>query len=287
MKDTVKFVSPFSWYAMPMLACVLASGCDVGAHSTPDAVTCETAAFCDGFESFGAGVKPGAPWTTTEISGTVVVDETRAFNGKRSIKCSTTGTASYKSVLIAHPGVQALRGTSDIVYGRMMYWLDAAPTGDVHWTFIAGEGLVPGQTYRATLRYGGQHPITNGATFAGSQLMANYETPDSHATPPIGPASDCWQHSDQKVVPAGRWTCAAWSFDTANDEMRFWLDGTELADMHVVKKGEGCVSQPADYVWDAPEISKMYFGWESYQTDDSRTIWIDDIAIDTKPIACP
>jgi hypothetical protein len=69
--------------------------------------------------------------------------------------------------------------------------------------------------------------------------------------------------------------------------MRFWLDGAELADLHVAKKGEGCVNQPADYVWDAPAVSKMLFGWESYQTDETRTIWIDDVVIDTKPVACP
>lgn len=314
MNETLKFVLV---HAISVVACAIVAGCDVnersaGASSSSSgdastsssgtastsssgggstsssggANTCE-AAFCDGFESFASGDKPGAPWTVTENSGTVVVDQSRAFSGKQSIKFSTTGSANYKSVLIAHPDVNLLRGGSDIVYGRMMFWLESAPTGDVHWTFIAGEGPVPGQPYRASLRYGGQHPIVNGGTFVGSQLMANYETPDIYATPPVGPATDCWQHSQQKVVPVGKWSCVMWSFDTANDEMRFWLDGTELADLHVIKKGEGCVNQPMDYVWDAPEIAKMYVGWESYQSDDSRTMWIDDVVIDTKPIACP
>jgi hypothetical protein len=273
-------------HAGSFIVCAFAAGCDVGSQSANSA-SCETAAFCDDFESFANGTKPGAPWSASEISGTVAIDETRAFGGTRSVKFTTTGTASYKSVLIAHPNVAALRGSSEIVYGRMMFRLESAPTGDVHWTFVAGEGQVPGQTYRATLRYGGQHPITNGGTFVGSQLMANYETPDVHAMPPLGPATDCWQHADQRVVPVGRWACAAWAFDSANDAMRFWLDGAELADLHVAKKGEGCVNQPADYVWDAPDVSKMLLGWESYQTDETRTIWIDDVVIDTKPIACP
>lgn len=268
-------------------ACVVMLGCDFGTHSQSPAGTCETSAFCDDFEAATPGAKPGAPWTTNEISGSITVDESRAFSGKRSIKCATTAASSYQSVLMTHPGIAALRGTSDVIYGRMMFWLDAAPMGDVHWTFVAGEGLVPGQTYRATLRYGGQHPITNSGSFVGSQLMANYETPDSHASPPIGPATDCWHHADQTVVPTGRWSCAAWSFDTAKDEMRFWLDGVELADLHVVGKGQGCVDQAADYTWDAPEVSKMLLGWESYQPDTPRTIWIDDVAIDTKPIGCP
>ncbi len=269
------------------LSCTLLAACDVGSHSTDKTTTCETAAFCDDFEAFVAGTKPGAPWAANEISGAITVDEAKAFSGKRSVKFTTTGAASYQSVLLAHPGVAELRGASNIVYGRMMFWLDAAPMGDVHWTFIAGEGLVPGQTYRATYRYGGQHPILDGSTFVGSQLMANYETPDSHATPPVGPASDCWHHADKHVVPAGRWTCVSWAFDSAQDEMQFWLDGSELPDLHVVKTGQGCVSQPADYAWKAPAVSKILVGWESYQTDEPRAIWIDDVVIDTKPISCP
>jgi hypothetical protein len=269
-----------------LIAFAFAAGCDVSARS-PVGASCETAAFCDDFESFASGTKPGEPWTASEISGAVVVDESRAFSGKQSVKFTTSGAASYKSVMIAHPNVNTLRGSSELVYGRMMFWLESAPMGDVHWTFVAGEGQVPGQTYRATLRYGGQHPITNGGVFTGSQLMANYETPDSHATPPIGPSTDCWQHSDQRVVPVGRWACAAWSFDAVNDEMRFWLDGVELPDLHVAKKGQGCVSQLADYLWDAPDVSKMLLGWESYQIDEPRMIWIDDVVIDTKPIVCP
>lgn len=274
-------------YALGSSACAAMIGCDIGARSQDVSTTCETSAFCDDFEASEVGAKPGGPWTTNEISGTITVDDARAFSGKRSVKYATTGASAYQSVLMAHPGVAALRGTSSIVYGRMMYWLDTAPVDDVHWTFIAGEGLVPGQTYRATLRYGGQHPITNSGSFVGSQLMANYETPDSHNSPPMGPATDCWHHADQKVVPTGKWTCAAWSFDTAKDEMRFWLDGGEIADLHVVGQGQGCVDQPADYVWDAPDVNKIFVGWESYQTDAPRNLWIDDVAIDTKPIACP
>ena len=36
----------------------------------------------------------------------------------------------------------------------------------------------------------------SGTTFVGSQLMANYDTPDSYQTPSVGPKSDCWLHAN-------------------------------------------------------------------------------------------
>jgi SH3-like domain-containing protein len=35
------------------------------------------------------------------------------------------------------------------------------------------------------------------------------------------------------------------------------------------------------------DFTKAYLGWESYQQDDGREAWIDDVALGTSPIACP
>lgn len=57
----------------------------------------------------------------------------------------------------------------------------------VHWTMIQAGGLVKDQSYRAVYRYGGQIALPDGG---GSQLMANYDTPDFYQN--IGPGTDCW-----------------------------------------------------------------------------------------------
>jgi hypothetical protein len=150
----------------------------------------------------------------------------------------------------------------------------------VHWTFIEGGGLIEGQNYHAVYRYGGQIPVGN-----GNQLMANYETPDSYGG--TGPSSDCWHHSNAKTVPVGTWACAEWKFDGENDEMRFWLDGVALDDLTVSGTGQGCVSQGADYRWTAPLFDRIDLGWESYQTDTERTLYIDDVVISTTQVGCP
>jgi hypothetical protein len=78
-----------------------------------------------------------------------------------------------------------------------------------------------------------------------------------------------------------------WEFDGPNATLRMWLDGTALDDLTVVGKGQGCVSQDASYTWTAPDFSELEIGWESYQNDAARTLYIDDVVVSTKRIGCP
>jgi hypothetical protein len=162
----------------------------------------------------------------------------------------------------------------------MLFWLESSPTEAVHWTFVQGGGTVPGESYRALYRYGGQHPVDG-----GNQLMANYETPDSYGG--NGPSSDCWQHAQGEFVPVGRWSCVEWMFDGGSNEMRLWLDGSAVESLTVTGSGDGCVASDFDNVWTAPTFEYLEIGWESYQPDDSRTLFIDDLVIDDQPIGCP
>jgi hypothetical protein len=175
--------------------------------------------------------------------------------------------------------------TPNAFFGRMMFRLESAPTAAVHWTFLQGYGLVPGQTYHALYRYGGQHPVTNGSTFVGNQLMANYETPDSYSG--NGPGSDCWKHASQIVVPVGAWSCAEWEFDGPTNTMRFWLNGAAVNSLTVTGTGSGCVTGAANQTWIAPTFERLDLGWESYQQDSARTIWIDDVVVSKTRVGCP
>ena len=57
--------------------------------------------------------------------------------------------------------------------------------------------------------------------------------------------------------------------------------------MTVTGSGQGCVNQPPNYPWTAPTFDRLDLGWESYQADDARTLWIDDVVVSTTPIGCP
>ncbi|HXN30793.1 MAG TPA: hypothetical protein VN894_02985 [Polyangiaceae bacterium] len=252
----------------------------------PDAGSCVGAFVCDDFERYAVGTAPPSPWTVAANVGTVAVDSTRSHSGARSVKVTAPAATGYRSVMLRIAGGGLLPVAGNSVYGRMMFWLDSSPTMTVHWTFVDGSGLVAGTAYHAVYRYGGQLPLTAAdGGFLGSQLMASYDTTDSYTG--VGPATDCFQHSKSRPVPVGAWTCIEWQFDGPNDTTRFWLNGAPVPDLTVSHTGAGCVSQPAGYEWASPTISQVDVGWESYQADDARTMWIDDVAFGTTRIGCP
>jgi len=248
---------------------------------------CTTALLCDDFESYTAGQPPGGNWTRTMSSGaTIAIDTAQFRSGSKSVKFTTpAGTSGSRTAYIRTAAAAVFPAAQTGFYGRMMFRLESAPTASVHWTFVQGSGLITGQTYHALYRYGGQIPVMQGSTFVGSQLMANYETPDSYNN--NGPGSDCWKHANKTVVPVGTWSCAEWQFDSPTNTMRFWLDGAAIDTLTVMTTGSGCVNQPATYQWTAPNFDRLDLGWESYQADSARTMWIDDVAISRTRIGCP
>ncbi len=255
----------------------------------PPGKPCDTALLCDDFESYDSA--PNGKWTLhTSAGGAVVIDTTQHASGAKSVKVSTQASSSVTAMLrMQDPSVFPVPG--NVVYGRMLYYLESAPTQSVHWTLIAGLGVVPGQTYHAVYRYGGQTPLTQGTTFLGSEMMANYDTPDWYSDKST-PGSDCWHHANGRVMPVGKWTCIEWKFDGPNDGMKLWLDGVAATDLTIMGHGDGnnqdgCVNANNDSPWAAPTFASFDLGWESYQTDDARTAYIDDVAISTTRLGCP
>ncbi len=247
---------------------------------------CATALFCDDFESYSAGQAPGGRWTTRETNGAVTIDTAQKVSGNQSVKFTVTGSSSSRTAFLRTTDDTVFPVADNHLFGRMMYWLDSAPTTPVHWTMFEGGGTVPGQTYHALYRYGGQHPLSQGQGFVGSRLMANYDTPDWYGNKNT-PGSDCWRHSPDQVLPTGQWVCVEWEFDGPNNTERLWLDGEAITAVTVMGSGDQCLNAANDYVWEAPTFTQIDIGWESYQTDDPRTAYADDVVISTTRIGCP
>lgn len=249
---------------------------------------CARALACDDFESSKAQEPPSGPFSAAVDLGTVVVDTTRAFSGTQSVKLSTEAGEGFKAAVLQYSDSSTLPVSDNILYGRMMFWLESAPTEELHWSMITGRGLMPELNYEVVYHIGGQFPVFDGeGQFIGSKLMANYDTPDSYDKPPVGPATSCWEHSDEKPAPLKEWTCAEWKFDGKNNGIELWLNGSDQAVIQVNARGQGCVSQPDNYEWLAPPFTELFIGWESYDLDGPRTIWIDDLAIGTERLGCP
>lgn len=253
---------------------------DSGTTSDGEAGTdpCAGRKVCDGFEGATAGGAPSAPWKV-EVSGagTVSISTTRAFAGSKSVKI-TTPTAAYQKAFLVTNGAPLFPAAAGSMYGRMMVWLEGATQAagnNVHWTLIQASGPVPNETnVNAFYRWGGQsQPGT-----PPNDIMANYDS--------SGKASDCWDHSKTKT-PLNKWACWSWKFVGPTNELQLAIDGVDVADAHVVNKGEGCISRGLLDVWAAPTFTKASLGWESYQQDPGHTMYIDDVILDDKPVACP
>lgn len=227
---------------------------------------CTGALFCDDFEAYTG--TPGMPWTVQKnAQGGVSIDGAQHRSGTKAVKFTTTGTMAYQRAYISLDKIFPV--AQNAFYGRMMIYTTKAPDDGVHWTMIQGEGPATGGITRADVRYGGQHQ---------QSLMANYDT--------TGKASDCWQHSQTKM-PEGKWACMEWYFEGATNTQKFWLDGKAIDDLTVVGQGQGCGSHDTDDKWIFPSFERVYVGWESYQADPAREVWIDDVALGTSKIGCP
>lgn len=241
---------------------------------------------CDDFESYAANARPTTPWVVVAPQGSATIDTSKAHSGSQSVKIVAPASSGSTSTMIRLTGSSGLPVAGNVIFGRMMFWLDSAPTSSVHWTFIDAQGVfADAGGYSAAYRYGGQMPLTDAnGNFLGSQFIANYETPSSYNG--LGPGSDCYRNASE-VVPVGAWACAEWEFDGPNNTMRFWLNGALLDDLTVVGTGDGCVQNDATFPWTAPPFRQIDLGWESYQPDDARTLWIDDVAVGATRIGCP
>jgi hypothetical protein len=246
---------------------------------------CAPALFCDDFEDDTVGAPPAAPWRDeTGTSGaTVRIDREHAHSGRNAVHVHAPKGASYRRGYFAIHQPPVFPAASQEMFGRAMVWLDQAPIprpgqSDVHWTLFQGEGRSKDDRFNSIYRYGGQHQ--------GLGLMANFET-----TPPV--KSDCRQRSATRL-PVAEWACVEWHFVVATNEMEFWLNGTELADLHVRERAgapaSGCQST-ADLggQWLAPPaFQSLYFGWERYSDPaNDQNVWFDDIAISKTRVGCP
>jgi hypothetical protein len=174
--------------------------------------------------------------------------------------------------MLAVTGAPLIPLVNNTVYGRFMIYTDRIPDQSVHWTIAHGDGPLNG--HYATYNYGGM-----------GGLMANYY----QDTSPL--VTDCWQTKDE-MFPTNKWSCVAFELDGMNNEMRFWLDGAEIPELHVIgaqKSDMTCTEKGVDGRWMAPDFQNVSVGWESYQHDASgaHDAWIDDVILDESPIPCP
>jgi hypothetical protein len=207
------------------------------------------------------------------MCGTLQVDTTRAFAGKQSVHF--TATANTANLLqIWKQGAPLFPIKNNTIYGRVMMWLSRQPTGGVHFNTVQANGMLPGSTQIAKYAYGAMN----------EKLMAGYTIRPTEADLPT---VDCGKQTGSTGYPVGKWICAEWKFDGANDEMHYWFDGVAQTAVDVVKTDPSCVTAPPGNLWKAPAFNKVMLGWYSQAYAMPVELWMDDVVIGTEKVGCP
>jgi len=216
------------------------------------------------------GAPPNGIWKAlTAEGGKVEVVTSKAYRGSKSVKVTTNATR-FQRAMLTTTGAPLFPNAASVLHGRMMVFLETPAADGVHWTMLEGNGPIEGRNgVSGGYRYGGMHQ---------GRLMANYDT--------SGASTDCWQQS-KTVMPIGKWVCVAWKLDGTTDEMHLSLDGKEITDMTVKKKGEGCIGHDLGDAWLSPSFTKVSLGWESYQQDQGHVMYVDEVALDVQSLECP
>ncbi|MBX2810417.1 MAG: hypothetical protein KTR25_01345 [Myxococcales bacterium] len=225
---------------------------------------------------------------STQTRGSMQISSERAFSGQKSVKFIASGGGYNRNYMTLDISNNVLR---EQIYGRMMIFVVPPLNGNGgDFTFVEAEGnpsptslsgLAPPETMNVLYRY-----RVAGVTRDGT-LMASYDTwidEDNDGTSDW--LTDCRSDSDVQL-PRNQWACVQWHFDTANNQLRYWLDNEEIID--VQNRGDSCIGNRQNGVWTAPEnFNKLHLGIEQYFDDDPpRTIYIDDVVIDDSYLACP
>ena len=249
---------------------------------------CGGALFCETFDSY-AGVTTLAdkqklgPWSATLKAGaTMKLDGTHKTSGANALHVHVDNAATAGGRLFAN-GAQPIFTTKPThLYGRMMMYID--PNGSsIHWTFFGVDGTTEPGTPAAG--------ANRNASYIMSSLPKNNVNTYSFVyglqpTPADG-FHDCSSQSATSMPST--WACVSFEMDSSTRKLRMYKDGAATPILSVDDHGTGCVAPTAAASpWYGPAITEMFVGaWSFHPMNAPLDVWIDDLVVDTKPVACP
>lgn len=233
--------------------------------------------FSHDFEADATGKAPvGALWSG-DGGGRAKVETGQAYSGTKALKVVSSSGDGMVSIRSS----QFLPPPRTTAYVRMMVYMDNVSPGG-HWDVMANHGLMKGDgmTISGFLSLGG---------FGDRSMKMQYF---GDVTAGGKGRSDCTK-STPMPLPEKVWTCVEMKAD-ANDLLNYGvkINGKELQAMSFIFDTSSAVCVPewdvTAGVWFLPEIQYTKIGYRHVnEQNEPVTVYIDDVAIDTKPIGCP
>lgn len=246
---------------------------------------CTPTAFCEDFDDYTetalADGQNFGPWRAAVASpgATMDLDGTHTISGDRALHVLLEQGMTSGGRLFTNDGVPLLADTPTHLYGRMMMYIEQNGTS-VHWTFFGVQGSAEPASPLAG----------NYAAYIMSSLPRDGMNTYSFVDGLSGGSDyqDCWAQG-MEPMPTGEWTCVAFEMDALARHLRMFKDGDPEAIVAVDDVGDGCVAPvPGDSLWWGPEIEELFVGtWSFHPMNAPLEVWIDDLIVDTMPVACP
>lgn len=244
--------------------------------TVPAVATCgaDSGVVCDDFEDTDINAR----WS---VIGSAVLTAEEKYSGTQSLK--VTGSGGGLNFNGVNLDLTQFASLSKNHYGRLMIKTPVVMENSGDFTFVEAEGPA---NLSATSRLGETNKSIYRARIDGSteSFMANYDT-----SPYGSPLTDCWSHGSRVAVPKDTWVCFEWRFDATSNTLSYWLNGTEL-DMGLKDKvGAQCAGHALDDIWLGPaKFTNLHVGIDQYHaTSLPRTLYVDDVVVDTQRINCP
>jgi hypothetical protein len=231
-------------------------------------------AVCDDFETAAVGGPPdSALWRVItsyadpqmNSANSVVVDAVHAARGRQALHVHTTTT---DPVYIQS---RSLPVASNTFWGRVLAWFDVDPGARTkgHWAAFVGVGRKSDAGQDTEVRIGGQFGI----------LTINYFGNDANQ---ISSSKD-GDYSDGVKLPIRSWTCFEFQYKGDTHELRFFIQGKEIEQLHVTDWGQfGRTPIPS---W-SPNYDRLRIGYQSFNADTPVDVWYDAVALDANRIGC-
>ncbi len=227
----------------------------------------------------------------TSMIGNVQEQTEHAFSGRTALKVQSPGEGFELHALQIQ--LQPDSPLAQQHFGRAMVRVssDGAKGGDFTLIQAVGpatvqSGAPSGTEVMTRVRVDGRD----------DHLFSNYDTKHDNGQGQTDWLTDCWNQTEpedaaspQYLVPHNQWVCVQWHFDARRNRAYMWLAGKPLEQVNTTQKGDGCIDPNTQMgQWLGPEYFQfIQIGIEQYHDHAKpRVIWVDDVAIDSKPVEC-
>ncbi len=259
-------------------------GSDAGTDAGP-IDPCDTALFCEKFDSY-AGVKDIAdkqkfgPWHAALTQGAAMdLDGTHTMSGSSALHVHIDDAVTAGGRLFAD-GVQPIFANKPThVYGRMMMYIEPNGTS-IHWTFFGVSGDAEPSS----------PDVGRNASYIMSSLPKNGVNTYSFVYGLQAQGADGFHDCSSQSTTAmpSAWACISFEMDSVARKLRMYKDGAVDPILSVDDHGKGCVAPTSvSSPWYGPAITQLFVGaWSFHQMNAPLDVWIDDLVVDDKPVAC-